>query len=856
MGANFSYPSVDDSEDVVETPFHRSLSFGRENVGKAFRSHSFNGQDSRPSAVKSFGSRKMLLQGSLSSNGREVECRISIQGPSLGNNLCAESISHTVMGTDGKQSSSDSAEKSSMPLVFDSGDGRYQAVLKLQKVYRGLRTRRQLIQTVWSLKRREQETKISANVPSRGYEKNAYDASMNYKIRETDDQPQKSDSNPDKLSLPSISDSGDSERQAALKLQKVYRGLSTRRQIIQALWSSKGRELEITISTKSTLPDNEGSSKSDSIPDKSSLPLVLDSGDGGGQAALKLQKVYRGLRTRRQIIQTLWSSKGRDPGTTISAIVPSSDNENSTCTTSVTNKLRETDGQPSKLCRTGVVSDSRDQRYQAALRLQKVYKSFRTRRQLADGAVIVEQKWWKILDLAALKHSSISFFDIEKPETAISRWSRARTRAATVGKGLSKDDKARKLALQHWLEAIDPRHRYGHNLQYYYVKWLHCQSRQPFFYWLDVGDGREINLVDRCPRSKLLQQCIKYLGPKEREDYEVILENGRFKYKQSRRVLDTRPKGSKWIFVLSTSKILYVGQKNKGTFQHSSFLAGGATLSAGRLIVEDGIIKAVWPHSGHYLPTEENFQAFMSFLKEHDVDLTHVKKSPTEEDEEKGNIWRKLFAACRAKEAAPGNTQGIEHDNLAEEGTDSREQDSSATEDTNTSKSRFSHGLRLKLSKLEIPNREEIIEMFNIEQQADDSSSDGYETAEDSVLSEYDFIFPKLNIFSEDEEEEFQDPIPQETILHRINTHRRTRSYQLGEQLSCKWTTGAGPRIGCLRDYPSRLQFQALEQVNLSPRCTPASSPRALLPSHLRKETRRSPLGAGSIVKSPEPAAE
>jgi hypothetical protein len=36
------------------------------------------------------------------------------------------------------------------------------------------------------------------------------------------------------------------------------------------------------------------------------------------------------------------------------------------------------------------------------------------------------------LDFAELKHSSISFFDIEKHETAVSRWSRARTRAAKV----------------------------------------------------------------------------------------------------------------------------------------------------------------------------------------------------------------------------------------------------------------------------------------------------------------------------------------------------------------------------------------------------------------------------------------
>lgn len=151
----------------------------------------------------------------------------------------------------------------------------------------------------------------------------------------------------------------------------------------------------------------------------------------------------------------------------------------------------------------------------------------------------------------------------------------------------------------------------------------------------------------------------------ERKPYEVIVKDGKFFYKQSGLILDTNVDiDSKWIFVLSTTKSLYVGKKRKGTFQHSSFLAGGATTAAGRLVVESGVLKviffffcyfistlcflnllsliikivsyddfffppafqqAVWPHSGHYRPTEQNFNDFISFLKENNVDLTDVK---------------------------------------------------------------------------------------------------------------------------------------------------------------------------------------------------------------------------------------
>lgn len=60
--------------------------------------------------------------------------------------------------------------------------------------------------------------------------------------------------------------------------------------------------------------------------------------------------------------------------------------------------------------------------------------------------------------------------------------------------------------------------------------------------------------------------------------------------------------------------------------------------------------------------------------------------------------------------------------------------------------------------------------------------------------------------------------VPQKSMLLRINSKKQSKSLQLGHQLSLKWSTGAGPRIGCAADYPVQLRTQALEFVNLSPR--------------------------------------
>lgn len=59
---------------------------------------------------------------------------------------------------------------------------------------------------------------------------------------------------------------------------------------------------------------------------------------------------------------------------------------------------------------------------------------------------------------------------------------------------------------------------------------------------------------------------------------------------------------------------------------------------------------------------------------------------------------------------------------------------------------------------------------------------------------------------------------PQVPYDSNIKDMGMATTFEFGRPLSCKWSTGHGPRIGCVRDYPADLQCKALEQVNLSPR--------------------------------------
>ncbi|CAK7263028.1 hypothetical protein SEPCBS57363_000359 [Sporothrix epigloea] len=302
------------------------------------------------------------------------------------------------------------------------------------------------------------------------------------------------------------------------------------------------------------------------------------------------------------------------------------------------------------------------------------------------------------------------------------------------------------MGLQYFLEMIDVKHRYGANLRVYHEEWKRCDTKENFFYWLDYGEGRLIDTA-ACPRERLDREQVRYLSREERQYYQVKIDSeGRLCWAKNGALIDTtvkykdsihgivpvddptpafrsnippplgeavdhqddrrhhrhhedfssgsespgededddgdlseselvaaraakytipdsdeatgeQPSGgdknkgasgrvkkshhfrpatifdtlmrksvqkNTWIFVADTSFRLYVGLKDSGSFQHSSFLQGARISAAGLIKIRKGTLVALSPLSGHYRPPVSNFRAFMQSLREEGVDMQHL----------------------------------------------------------------------------------------------------------------------------------------------------------------------------------------------------------------------------------------
>ncbi|KAJ3281295.1 hypothetical protein HK104_000103, partial [Borealophlyctis nickersoniae] len=289
----------------------------------------------------------------------------------------------------------------------------------------------------------------------------------------------------------------------------------------------------------------------------------------------------------------------------------------------------------------------------AATTIQSAYRAHKAHKTLSSLSTMSPDAWSDALTSCrlALVH--------ERDHTATSNniraaWRRAELLTSLLGKGSASLGSAPSLTLltEHWLELTDKEHRYGSNLKPYHETWLASNTSQPFFYWLDHGEGKDVDLPER-PRERLAAQKVKYLSAYDRRMYRVTVKDGLLVYALSgepvhtlapdaevggEELPDADPNDTeeerlrkkklrnkrKFIYVTDTGGNLYVGQKVKGGFHHSSFLNGGAVLAAGGLVVNRGKLIKINPKSGHYRPESGHFERLLGRLKKDGVDFDGV----------------------------------------------------------------------------------------------------------------------------------------------------------------------------------------------------------------------------------------
>lgn len=335
------------------------------------------------------------------------------------------------------------------------------------------------------------------------------------------------------------------------------------------------------------------------------------------------------------------------------------------------------------------------------------------------------QKWHTVSEIArkagaddsptpdvSTSEASDSDPQVDKGRTQAERAKRAERKAIATEK---RKKAAKMMDLQYFLEMVDQKHRYGSNLRKYHAVWKTKETQQNFFYWLDQGEGKDIEL-EECSRQRLDSEQVRYLSREQRLNYLVnIDEKGQLRWAKNGKLVWTKDelfrdsvngivptndpapewkrnvkteyhddtsdsdsessaeeteeqkkslegeryvnedfhrakgasklkhvsagvlfnhmirqslkKGHKWIYVADTNFRLYVGYKQSGAFQHSSFLQGARILSAGLIKIKDGQLRRLSPLSGHYRPPAANFRAFVHSLEAEGCDMSHVSIS-------------------------------------------------------------------------------------------------------------------------------------------------------------------------------------------------------------------------------------
>ena len=168
----------------------------------------------------------------------------------------------------------------------------------------------------------------------------------------------------------------------------------------------------------------------------------------------------------------------------------------------------------------------------------------------------------------------------------------------------SSDMPTKILSDSYWKEFFDPKHRSPKILAEIFNEWRAYGHIEKQDFWSYLEEYEKSSRAS----SSFLAEGVTFLKAEERPDYiahmemkgdEVVIYDAR-----------NQPlKDGLYITVLGPDNEFYVAEKNPGKFQHSTFFGGEPVISAGKFIIENGVLKYFHATSGHYKP--EKLQIFL-----------------------------------------------------------------------------------------------------------------------------------------------------------------------------------------------------------------------------------------------------
>jgi hypothetical protein len=124
------------------------------------------------------------------------------------------------------------------------------------------------------------------------------------------------------------------------------------------------------------------------------------------------------------------------------------------------------------------------------------------------------------------------------------------------------------------------------------------------------------------------ERPVKYLTEEERAFYEVFIDKDGLVV-NSQGIPLTSPinknRPIEAVYVISPEGRFYASYLTPNDFfQHSSFLAGGDILAAGKITFNEGTIQTLSNESGHYHPPIESIDTVITILEKRSVKIMNV----------------------------------------------------------------------------------------------------------------------------------------------------------------------------------------------------------------------------------------